>query len=118
MASDIIENLDLEKPSFGPSKWPQKLKPAKNSKLPKWPENYFEPIGKGGWPLISTWINPVHILKYMMKLRVYSVLICCKLFQFQQVRSASARFTSNFSIHDNLLYEPFESGIYLFRRRL
>jgi hypothetical protein len=46
----IIENLDLEKPSFGPSKWPQKLKPAKNSKLPKLPENHFEPFGKGGWP--------------------------------------------------------------------
>jgi hypothetical protein len=54
----IIENLDLEKPSFGPSKWPRKLKPAKNSKLPKLPENYFEPFGKGGWPPISTWINP------------------------------------------------------------
>jgi hypothetical protein len=54
----IIENLDLEKPSFGPSKWPRKLKPAKNSKLPKWPENCFEPFGKGGWPPISTWINP------------------------------------------------------------
>jgi hypothetical protein len=37
----IIENLDLEKTSFGPSKWP---------------ENCFEPFGKGGWPLISTWI--------------------------------------------------------------
>jgi hypothetical protein len=58
MPSAIIENLDLEKPSFGPSKWPRKLKPAKNSKLPKWPENYFEPFGKGGWPPISTWINP------------------------------------------------------------
>jgi len=54
----IIENLDLEKTSFRPSKWPRKLKPAKNSKLPKWPENCFEPFGKGGWPLISTWINP------------------------------------------------------------
>jgi hypothetical protein len=54
----IIENLDLEKNSFRPSKWPRKLKPAKNSKLPKWPENYFEPFGKGGWPPISTWINP------------------------------------------------------------
>jgi hypothetical protein len=54
----IIENLDLKKPSFGPSKWPRKLKPAKNSKLPKWPENCFEPFGKGGWPPISTWINP------------------------------------------------------------
>jgi hypothetical protein len=55
--SAIIENLDLEKPSFGPSKWPRKLKPAKNSKLPKWPENCFEPFGNGGWPPISTWIN-------------------------------------------------------------
>jgi hypothetical protein len=53
----IIENLDLEKLSFGPSKWPRKLKPAKNSKLPKWPENCFEPFGKGGWPPISTWIR-------------------------------------------------------------
>jgi hypothetical protein len=35
MLSSIIENLDLEKPSFRPSKWPQKLKPAKNSKLPQ-----------------------------------------------------------------------------------
>jgi hypothetical protein len=54
----IIENLDPEKPSFRPSKWPRKLKTAKNSKLPKLPENCFEPVGKGGWPPISTWINP------------------------------------------------------------
>jgi hypothetical protein len=53
----IIENLDLKKPSFRPSKWPRKLKPAKNSKLPKLPENCFEPVGKGGWPPISTWIT-------------------------------------------------------------
>jgi hypothetical protein len=56
MASAIIENLDLEKPSFRPSKWPWKLKPAKNSKLPKLPEIHFEPFGKGGWPPTSTWI--------------------------------------------------------------
>jgi hypothetical protein len=56
MPSAIIENLDLKKPSFRPSKWPRKLKPAKNSKLPKLPENCFEPVGKGGWPPISTWI--------------------------------------------------------------
>ena len=37
-------------------KWPQKLKAAKNSKLPKLLENCFEPVEKGGWPLISTWI--------------------------------------------------------------
>ena len=29
-------------------------KNAKNSKLPT---NYSEPLGIGGWPLISTWIN-------------------------------------------------------------
>jgi hypothetical protein len=57
MASTIIENLDLEKPSFGPSKWPSKLKTTKNSKLPKLPENCFEPVEKGGWPPISTWIR-------------------------------------------------------------
>jgi hypothetical protein len=54
MPSNIIENLDLEKPSFGPSKWPRNLKTAKNSKLPKFPENYFELVEKGGWPPIST----------------------------------------------------------------
>jgi hypothetical protein len=26
------------------------VKIAKNSKLPKLPENCFEPVGKGGWP--------------------------------------------------------------------
>ena len=57
MPSDIIENLDLKKPSFRPLKWPRKLKTAKNSKFPKWPENRFEPFGKGGWPPISTWIK-------------------------------------------------------------
>jgi hypothetical protein len=54
--STIIENLDFKKPSFRPSKWPRKLKPAKNSKLPKLPENCFELVEKGGWPPISTWI--------------------------------------------------------------
>jgi hypothetical protein len=60
----IIENLDLEKPSFGPSKWPRKLKPAKNSKLPKLLESHFEPFGKGGWPPISTWITILLSLIY------------------------------------------------------
>jgi hypothetical protein len=32
------------------------VKTAKNSKLPKLLENCFERVGKGGWPLISTWI--------------------------------------------------------------
>ena len=39
---DIIEKLDPKKPPFRPSKWPQKLKTVKNSKLPKLPENHFE----------------------------------------------------------------------------
>jgi hypothetical protein len=56
--STIIEKLDPEKPSFRPSKWPRKLKTAKNSKLPKLLENCFELVGKGGWPPISTYINP------------------------------------------------------------
>jgi hypothetical protein len=34
-----------------------KVKTAKNSKLPKLLENYFDPVGKGGWPPISIWIN-------------------------------------------------------------
>jgi hypothetical protein len=34
------------------------VKTTKNSKLPKLPENYFESVGQGGWPPISTWINP------------------------------------------------------------
>jgi hypothetical protein len=54
----IIENLDPKNPSFRPSKWPRKLKTAKNSKLPKLRENCFERVGKGGWPLISIWIIP------------------------------------------------------------
>ena len=56
--STKIENLNPKKPSFRPSKWFRKLKTAKNSKLPKLLENCLEPVGKGGWPPISTWINP------------------------------------------------------------
>jgi hypothetical protein len=33
------------------------VKTAKNSKLSKLSENCFEPVGKGGWPLISIWIR-------------------------------------------------------------
>jgi hypothetical protein len=54
MTSAIIEELDPEKTSFRPSKWPRKLKNAKNSKLPKLPENCFELVRQGGWPPIST----------------------------------------------------------------
>jgi hypothetical protein len=42
-------------PQNGPgSSGPEKT--AKNSKLPKLPETCFGPVGKGGWPPISTWI--------------------------------------------------------------
>ena len=54
MNLDIIEEIDPEKLSFRPSKWPQKLKPTKNNKLPKLPKSCFETVGKGGWPPIST----------------------------------------------------------------
>jgi hypothetical protein len=56
--STIIEKLDPKNLHLGPQNGPEKLKTAKNSKLPKLPENCFEPVGKGGWPPISTWINP------------------------------------------------------------
>jgi hypothetical protein len=46
-----------QKTSFKASKWPRKLKTAKNSKLPKLPETCFGPVGEGGWPPISTWIT-------------------------------------------------------------
>ena len=54
MPLNIIENIYIEKTSFRPSKWPRKLKLAKNSKLPKLLENCFVPVEKGGWTPIST----------------------------------------------------------------
>jgi hypothetical protein len=48
----------LKKHRLGPQNGPSKLKTAKNSKLPKLPETCFGPVGEGGWPPISTWINP------------------------------------------------------------
>jgi hypothetical protein len=65
--SNIIENLYPEKPSFRPSKWPQKLKTAKNSKLPKLLENCFEPVGKDGWPPICTGISGCLSLPVLMQ---------------------------------------------------
>jgi hypothetical protein len=52
LRSSIPKNLHL-----GPQNGPE-VKTAKNSKLPKLSENCFEPVGKGGWPPISIWINP------------------------------------------------------------
>ena len=54
--SNVIDNLDLEKPSFRPSKWPRKFRNKKIAKNSKLLEDCFEPVGIGGWPLISTWI--------------------------------------------------------------
>jgi hypothetical protein len=51
LRSSIPKNLHL-----GPQNGPE-VKTAKNSKLPKLSENCFEPVGKGGWPPISTWIT-------------------------------------------------------------
>jgi hypothetical protein len=76
--SAIIKKLDLKKPSFRRSKWPWKLKTVKNSKLPKSPENCFEPVEKGGWPPISTWINPpslgrngIHCVEFPHQMRKF-----------------------------------------------
>jgi hypothetical protein len=52
LRSLIPKNLHL-----GPQNGPE-VKTAKNSKLPKLSENCLEPVGKGGWPPISIWINP------------------------------------------------------------
>jgi hypothetical protein len=54
----IIEVLDPKKTSFRPSKWPRKFRNRKTAKNSKLPEDCFEPVGIGGWPPISTWINP------------------------------------------------------------
>jgi hypothetical protein len=70
---DKIENLNLEKPSFRPSKWPRKLKPAKNSKLPKLLENCFEPVRKCGWPPISSWINETTCIKVIFQVLPHKV---------------------------------------------
>jgi hypothetical protein len=72
--STIIEKLDPEKSSFRPSKWPRKLKTAKNSKLPKLLENCFEAVGKGGWPPISTWITYRVKMKVLENYYVFVVL--------------------------------------------
>jgi hypothetical protein len=46
---DIIEVFYSKKPSFRPSKWPQKFRNQKNAKNSKLPEDYFDPVGIGGW---------------------------------------------------------------------
>jgi hypothetical protein len=50
------------------------VKTAKNSKLPKLSENCFEPVGKGGWPPISIWINFLELSWLSMMQRSYDKL--------------------------------------------
>jgi hypothetical protein len=58
---DILRETYPKKHHLGPQNGPGSSGPkktAKNSKLPKLPETCFGPVGEGGWPPISTWINP------------------------------------------------------------
>jgi hypothetical protein len=50
MSSVIIENLDLEKPSFRPSKWPQKLKLLKIVNCQKNVLSQLEKVGGHRYP--------------------------------------------------------------------
>ena len=43
-----------------------KVKTAKNSKLPKLSENCFDLVGKGVWPLVSTWIKKIRYLSKVL----------------------------------------------------
>jgi len=59
--NSMFLSIFIKKHHLGPQNDPESLGPektAKNSKLPKLSENCLELVGKGGWPLISTWINP------------------------------------------------------------
>jgi hypothetical protein len=69
----------------------QKLKTAKNSKLRKLRENYFEPVGKGGWPLISTWMN--NLITKIIVCRMRPVL-------FQSISEERFGFLHKRWIHD------------------
>jgi hypothetical protein len=59
-AFNIFKVPNRKKYSFNPSKWPQKFRSRKTAKNSKLLEDYFEPVGIGEWPPISTWI--IHIL--------------------------------------------------------
>jgi hypothetical protein len=52
----IIEVPDRENVFFRPLKWPRKFRTQKVVKNSKWPKNFFEVVGIGGWTPISTWI--------------------------------------------------------------
>jgi hypothetical protein len=47
-----------KKNHLGPQNGPRSLGPEKTTKNSKLPKTYFEPVGIGGFPSISTWIDP------------------------------------------------------------
>jgi hypothetical protein len=89
-----VSNIDLDpcfslfsqKTSFRASKWPRKLKTAKNSKLPKLPKTYFGPVGEGVWPPISTWIT--------------ATLDGTQIFYYNTYQSPNIDYSSIFNPHD------------------
>jgi hypothetical protein len=54
----IIEVLDPKKLHLGPQNGPRSLGTEKLLKIVSCQKTCFEPVGIGGWPPISTWINP------------------------------------------------------------
>jgi hypothetical protein len=50
------------------------VKTAKNSKLPKLPENCFEPVGKGGWPPISTYMDH-NVVEWFLEVIINPMII-------------------------------------------
>jgi hypothetical protein len=120
-----LKTSDIEKHSFGPSKWPQKLKTAKNSKLPKLPENCFEPVGKGVWPPISTWINTpslgrngIHCVDFPGEREKHDAGASSRFLQFTKRASAwiidytagQASKPQNFEFYLGIVAPPFNQG--------
>jgi hypothetical protein len=48
----------MKKRRLGPQNGPEISGTEKNVKNIKLPKNCFDPVGQGGWPSISSWINP------------------------------------------------------------
>jgi hypothetical protein len=68
-----------------------KVKTAKNSKLPKLPENYFEPVGKGGWPPYpyGSLVYSYSIAREETPTSLTIIQVCFKRFLGTEFRSAS-----------------------------
>jgi hypothetical protein len=58
MTLEIIVLPYREKKNLGPQNGLESLGPKKTGKNSKFLEKCFEPVGIGGWKLISIWINP------------------------------------------------------------